>query len=663
MPTYTVYANDGCIVKQEYPTQHFSLTQTFQCETNNKRVVMLCGFPLPATNLRFKRITGLKAYIYFRSGALYYGRSLPDGYLIEIKERQSFSLATYNSVTFGSKSSGTMYSISASPSYAYGIPPGNYTDVFEKGIGAYLAYISTSTDNPIGETPAASNKPYLEVEYTDETVGLTPRDLMPGDGYVNRHQDNVFAWTEKQLSQTAQRVAATSTVLKWRQGSSGTVHTISAGTGNTVTVPADTFPAGEIQWSVEITANSGVVTSSDWKTISTTEETSSAAPMSPVGQIIDGTAESVFRWQHIISTGTQPTGADLQKSQDGTNWTNLKSVFGAATETTIPANTFTAGTWYWRVRTYNTDEVEGSWSEAAQIIVIAAPDAPGIYVERSAPNWMIRWQQSGQQAYEIRLDGEKIAAGFGQQSNYAYDSWTEPGSHTVEVRIQSIYSMWSPWGTATLQITNTPGPGITLVAEASDSAPESLLTWNGGDYDRFIVYRDGKKIGETEETSFTDHFGAGAVSYQVRGVYDDTGFYGLSNSATLTIQVPELSIYDVTTGNWLSIELSEVQSRALNGSVSRAAAFLHFAGTEKPSVEFGEAIDRVISFDCAFRKTDAVSAAAFEAMLGHTVCLKLQTGETIIGALTAYSCKYTSFYEAFSSAVTETEFSEVDANG
>lgn len=661
MPTYTVYANDGAIIKEEYPNQHFSGT-TVTCETDFKAVDMLCGFPMPSNNLKFKEVTKLTVYVYFTRGSHGGGYTLQDGKLGLIRRREAFQLATYNNTEITPLD----YAISsaASPSYAYTtFQTETIREVFDHGIVAKFNRNSSTLEKVEAQTNLGQNKPYLIVEYNDQDVGMRVRDLTPVGVYVNRHENTLFSWRTVDPWKSAEALETSSAVLKWRQGSSGTVHTISAGTGNTVTVPADTFPAGGIQWSVEITANSGIVTSSDWKTISTTEETSSAEPLSPVGQIIDGTAESVFRWQHIISTGTQPTGADLQKSQDGTNWTTLKSVFGAATETTIPANTFTAGTWYWRVRTYNSDEAAGNWSEAAQIIVIAAPDAPGIYVERSAPNWMIRWQKTGQQAYEIRLDGEKIAAGFGQQSNYAYDSWTEPGNHTVEVRIQSIYSMWSPWGTATLQITNTPGPGITLVAEESESAPESLLAWNGGDYDRFIVYRDGKKIGETEETSFTDHFGAGAVSYQVRGVYDETGFYGLSNSATLTIPVTELSLYDVTTGNWLSIELSEVQSRVLNGSVSRAAAFLHFAGTEKPSVEFGETIDRVISFDCAFRKTDAVSAAAFEAMLGHTVCLKLQTGETIIGALTAYSCKYTSFYEAFSSAVTETEFSEVDANG
>lgn len=661
MPEYRLYANGGCVTKESDPSQNFPLPSAYLKENN---AYMLMGFEQAPDYIKFKGISSVTFMPYVYSGF----KEPPgkNGELYWISSRPEFTAATFNNVQL-SYVGDLPYIITqyTTPQGYCPTPMGNSSGTwYTLGIAVKIIRDEGRTPEIYSPTyPDESYRPYAKIIHTGVDLGIQAQNASPSSGYVNPAIENRFSWDYVAQGNTLEPLTVSSANFIWKQGESGTEHTTSIGTNGYIDINADTFPLGAIKWKVVVTANSGVVNDTGWYSISTVEVSSSAETQSPVGQIIDGTAESVFRWQHIISTGTQPTGADLQKSQDGTNWTNLKSVFGAATETTIPANTFTAGTWYWRVRTYNTDEVEGSWSEAAQIIVIAAPDAPGIYVERSAPNWMIRWQQSGQQAYEIRLDGEKIAAGFGQQSNYAYDSWTEPGSHTVEVRIQSAYGLWSPWGTASLQITNTPGPGITLVAEASESAPESLLTWNGGDYDRFIVYRDGKKIGETEETSFTDHFGAGAVSYQVRGVYDDTGFYGLSNSATLTIQVPELSLYDVTEKSWLSIELSEVQSRVLNGSVSRAAAFLHFAGTEKPSVEFGEAIDRVISFDCAFRKDDAVSAAAFEAMMGHTVCLKLQTGETIIGALTAYNRKYTSFYTAFSSAVTETEFSEVDANG
>ena len=131
----------------------------------------------------------------------------------------------------------------------------------------------------------------------------------------------------------------------------------------------------------------------------------SAVALSPNGEVVDNRASTIFRWSHIITTGTAQTKADLQISADRQTWTDLATVTGEDQTYTAPANTLGSGTKFWRVRTYNTDGVASEWSDAAQFICVGAPAAPAVSIKSQSPRPVIGWQSSEQLAYQVEIDG------------------------------------------------------------------------------------------------------------------------------------------------------------------------------------------------------------------------------------------------------------------
>lgn len=382
----------------------------------------------------------------------------------------------------------------------------------------------------------------------------------------------------------------------------------------------------------------------------------------PVGAILNGGVENTFTWETVNEVGTAQSKFDLQLSQDGKTWADAATENTSRTSYTFLPDSLSSGAHYWRVRAYNQSDVPGAWSDEARFIVIAAPASPIITVVESTPRFVLTWTQQGQQGYEIELDGVLIASSFGMESRYQYPAWAEPGAHTVRVRIQNEYSLWSDWGAAALTIVNTPGAAISLTAVIDPDTTAVTLSWTGA-ADRYVVYRNGESVGETAQQSFSDQFAAGACTYQVRGVSDSNGYYTISDPVAVTILPENLMLYDIRNKVWLNLARSATQTRDTKETMTRAASFLHFAGSAKPSVEFGEDIDRSISFVCAFVADEYDEKEKFEASIGGMVCLKLPDGKSIVGAMSAYTRNATTFYTVYQASVVEAEFDEVASNG
>lgn len=658
MAEYKLYADRGVMIKKNNPTAQFPLGGTIPLESESAMVVLFLN---PASTYAFKRILSCSMNAYASFSGIYGGTTLRIQTGFPYQQLQLDDITWENA--FLGNSLVTKYDSQVLYSAGY------YAAGFRKdetrnalSFGVVVRANLSSLDNAYIETPYGSNKPYILFDLADDDVGLTISNLSPSSGYVSKHSDNKFTWYYEQEYDSISEVKPESTIFRWRAGETGSIHTISVGAESSTTIPAGTFTDDEIQWSVQITTNSGITTTSEWKTLSTVEALSTANGLSPSGQVIDNQSETLFSWQHVISTGTDQTGFDLQTSTDGESWSTLASETTNRQMYLAASGTFSAGKLYWRVRTYNTDGVAGDWSAPLMAIVIGAPLAPAVAIESDQPKWAIRWSQQGQQGYEVEFDGVSISYAFGQSSRYQYTEWAEPGLHVVRVRIQNEYGMWSEWGTASLTITNQHGDEIVLTVIKDEETPSAVLSWTGYD-DRYIIYRDGKIVGETENNTFVDQFGAGVCTYQVRGVSDSNGYYTISDPVSVTIFPESLMLYDIRNKVWFDLARSATQMRETTETMARPASFLHFAGSEKPSVEFGDEIDRSISFICAFVSDEYEEKKKFEDSVGSMVCLKLPDGESIVGALSAYTRSSTTFYTAYQASVVEAEFDEVASNG
>lgn len=486
----------------------------------------------------------------------------------------------------------------------------------------------------------STRKPFLTCEYSNDNVGIKADNFSPSsEAFVNRLQKNTFTWDATDDTATTQvcfaEIKQTSAVFEWRVKNASTSNTISvSGATTACTVPANTFPSGTIEWRVKVTANSGTTTTSAWQEITTTDVTPTAKPVSPSGIVIDATTVNRFSWQHIISTGTPQSKADLQWSADGTTWNTLATVTGENQYYDVPANKFTSGTKYWRVRTYNTDGTASAWSDKAEFIAINAPSAPSIVIQSTGPRPRITWQTSEQEAYQLTLsNGYASGTVYGTEKAWRSPVYLADGSYTVRVRVQNKYGMWSEWSAAALPVSHTEGEAITL---SVDAAHEAALTWQtAGSYDFYLIERDGIAIARTTQKQYVDHTSIGSVTYRVRGCYADSDNYGLSNAVTAEILPDTAMICDLESGTWQRLPLSETILRT--NRISRAAAIstVHLSGLAYPVAERTEFRDMAMQISCAFTAKNRAAALALEALVGRLVCAKTTQGDMVTGYLTA----------------------------
>ena len=485
------------------------------------------------------------------------------------------------------------------------------------------------------------------------------RNPSPAGGTVPKALPATFSW---KLSQKMSEHSATSDVnlaqktatFRWRTAAGAAATEISCGTASSVTIPAGTFTTNTIQWQVTAATAEGVSATSDWMTISTLEQAGTAETVAPSGIVIDASASNVFKWQHVISTGTAQTKAELQISPDNSTWSALATVTGPSDTYTVPANTISSGTKYWRVRTYNSDGVASEWSAAAQFVAVGAPDAPVVVIGTTSPRPAISWQVEGQQAYQVEIDGVYTSGTrFGTGKTWKAPFYLADGSYTVRVRVQNEYGFWSPWGTAALPVTNVPGGAITLTAEGGI---EAALSWTPGSFDYYLVYRNGVAIAKVTEPSYTDAASIGGVRYQVRGCYDNSDNYSLSEAVEVTVSTDKVRLYDMERGEWLHFLYDSSAHRSTGLSLSQDIQYVQLSGHTYPVAERSEFKSRALRITCVC--ADDAERQALRALLGHLTCCKTPEGNMTIGYPASITENSDDFFSTYSFTIEQIDRKE-----
>lgn len=685
MPIFTVQASGSTAVAKNHPNTNYSnlaqyklFVDPFTGEAGNVKQGdnIYIKFPVPGDAYKFKRVTKVTLTIYAQPT-----KESETGYKqIWAYVNGLASPLDVSTVTYVTRPSVYRQSI---PQHADGYwstlneiiqLSADYTPYSEERktelkSGIKNGFVFAFRGAPSGTSEAifygekSTRKPFLTCEYSNDNVGIKADNFSPSSGaFVNRFQKNTFTWDAEDDTDLTQvcfaEVKQTSAVFEWRVKNASTSKTISvSGATTACTVPANTFPSGTLEWRVKVTANSGTTTTSAWQEITTTDVTPTAKPVSPSGIVIDATIVNRFSWKHIISTGTPQSKADLQWSADGTTWNTLATVAGENQYYDVPANKFTSGTKYWRVRTYNTDNMASEWSDKAEFIAINAPSAPSIVIQSTGPRPRITWQTSEQEAYQLTLSsGYASGTIYGTEKAWRSPVYLADGSYTVRVRVQNKYGMWSEWSAAALPVSHTEGEAITLSASESH---EAALTWQtAGSYDFYMIERDGVAIGRTVQKQYVDHTSIGSVTYRVRGCYDESDNYGVSNSDTVEVLPETNMICDLETGVWLEMRLSETQLRTNRTSFSAGVSTVHLAGLAYPVEERSEQRDRALSVACAWPHAQRAAALALEALVGRLVCLKDRYGNMAIGSLPSLESNCDEFMRRYSFTISHTNRKE-----
>lgn len=646
MATLTMYANQSAKISASYPTTNYSDDTVVN---DGNLLVSFSGFPLAA---QFKKIILANIFLYATlSGST--AQNISGSVISFLAESFAEKSVTYQTRPKTSINQAKIYDYVSSAKYV----SADVSGIYLKGIPEILQHgIQVSPPYGIGfQTSRGSNKPYVTVEYSDNLVGLSLSALSPNSGAIVAANATVFSWAETADGVCYADIARSSAKFRWRKSASDTVKEIAvSGTATSITIPANTFSGDSIQWQLSVTANSGVTTTSDWMTLSLTDVESTAVAVAPDRAVLDGASDNVFKWEHVISTGTAQTKAELQQSTDGSTWTALATVTGAANTWTAPAGTFTSGTKYWRVRTYNSKGAAGAWSAATQFIVLAAPATPPVSIVSTEPRPEIRWQSDEQQAYQVEIDGV-YASGtrFGTGKTWKAPFYLADGNYTVRVRVQNEYGFWSPWGTAALPVTNVPGSSITLTAEGGI---EAVLSWTPGSFDYYLVYRDGVAIAKVTEPGCTDAASIGAVSYQVRGCYDNSDNYSLSDAVEVTVDTDKVRLYDMERSEWLHFLYDSSAHRSTGLSLSQDIQYVQLSGHTYPVAERSEFKSRALRITCVC--ADDAERQSLRALLGHLTCCKTPEGNMTIGYPASISESSDDFFSTYSFTIEQIDRKE-----
>lgn len=648
MATVTMYANQSAKIDISNPTTNYSSDASV---TDGNLLISFSGFP---ASEKFKAITRASVAIYANLAYGTDGQSCAASadFLAESFAEKS---VTYNTAP----KTDALGSVRVS---AYVTGDGKYATGNVLGIGlehlrSLLVYgLKVSPPYRIAfQTSRGSNKPYISVEYSDEIVGLSLSSLAPSSGSIVPANVTTFAWAEAATGVCYESITRASAKFRWRKSASDTVKEIAVpGTATSITIPANTFSGDSIQWQLSVTANSGVTTTSDWMTLSLTDVEPTAVAVAPDRAVLDGASDNVFKWEHVISTGTAQTKAELQQSTDGSTWTALATVTGAANTWTAPAGTFTSGTKYWRVRTYNSKGAAGAWSAATQFIVLAAPATPPVSIVSTEPRPEIRWQSDEQQAYQVEIDGV-YASGtrFGTGKTWKAPFYLADGNYTVRVRVQNEYGFWSPWGTAALPVTNVPGGAITLTATGGI---EAALSWTPGSFDYYLVYRNGVAIAKVTEPSCTDAASIGGVRYQVRGCYDNSDNYSLSEAVEVTVRTDKVRLHDMERGEWLHFLYDSSAHRSTGLSLSQDIQYVQLSGHTYPVAERSEFKSRALRITCVC--ADDAERQSLRALLGHLTCCKTPEGNMTIGYPASITENSDDFFSTYSFTIEQIDRKE-----
>lgn len=456
--------------------------------------------------------------------------------------------------------------------------------------------------------------------------------MSPSAGaFVDETQAKTFRWTIGNVTAYSGASVLGTSVFKWRQN--GTTHTVNS-SQTSVTIPANTFGNGTVEWCVVHTTTDGQSNAESWQTITTVEVTPDAPTnLSPKNEVINGNVTNIFSWHHEISTGSPQKKAEIAYSvNNGATWVSISSVIGDVEYTTIPANMLPAGSLMWRVRTYNTDNAAGPWSTAS-IIIKARPAAPGIESISGVPLASVTWSSSGQVGYRVVFtdaDGNTFDSGerYGNTNSFTSPGLLSVGAASCTVSVANSTGLWNST-TIAFNVSNNASGTITLSGTAGNGT--AVLSWaNSGSAIAYYVLKNGKPIAKVLANRYTDKAANGTNVYEVIDLKAN-GTYVKSNAVTVTTSVMGAQVFDYEhDGDLIDLYIRRNSIFEISKSKTAATSYYSFAGNTFPTAYTELRFNESISFTITRENNDC---EAIYGLLGALCCIKDKSGSVVFGVL------------------------------
>lgn len=453
----------------------------------------------------------------------------------------------------------------------------------------------------------------------------------PAPGYINPEAGGALTWDmdwdhTDVFGELEQKYAIVQTRPN---ASSEATETRTETSEHKYTIAPNTLTAG-FEWRVQVETRDGETSDwTEWQSVVIVDVMSTPECVSPINQIVEGGSSQIFRWRHIISTGTVQTGYKLQYSLDRTSWKDIASGSGSADSASVDTAQLPSGRLYWRVQTANADGVYGNWSAPALLVLRAAPRVSAVTATGNALP-LVSWTTIGQYGYEVMIDDKTSGVHYGTVTSYQWQDVLADGQHAVKVRVTNEFGLTSEWATLAYTVTNAPTIDAPALVASVDNVVDIRLDWGAIDADFAIVYRDGEELTRTTlPGTMVDHTATGAHTYKVRCVLGD-GNYVDSNEATASVTIRDAVIAIDGAWRWKRLAYGingDLPTREM--STRPVYALQNYSGRVLPVAEMSIFVSR--SHTLSHTLLTKVEADTILSMIGQIVVYKYT--ETMIRGL------------------------------
>lgn len=384
--------------------------------------------------------------------------------------------------------------------------------------------------------------------------------------------------------------------------------------------------------------------------------------LSPKNSYISINEAHTFAWEHISASGTPSTGADLQYRQPDGAWQGLATIVGDESSATILADTFEAGSYQWRVRTYNQDGYPGEWSDPAAFMAVGVPATPLIAGATNSSRPVVTWSAGSQQGYQLQImQGDAViwdsleTAGIVQTRKVPI--YLGNGEYKARVRIVNASMLWSAWAEQEFVIDVTGPAKPSLTAEATAGA--AVLTFAATGAEKLYLLRDGIPIANvTGKTEYTDYAALGSTVYVLRAV-DASDNYTDSDPVGVTVAVPCVMMAAVDAlADTVQMRMKQSGQPGISRQKDVMGTAHYYAGRTRPVYRFSGFVGE--QYSPAFYYTTSTDFARLEALIDKrlTILYRDNLGNKYYGVITGITHTQENYMYEFALAIMRVDYIE-----
>lgn len=381
--------------------------------------------------------------------------------------------------------------------------------------------------------------PVVSKTYTGTKATPTGNTSFSG-GFIDFSKNFKINFGINYISHIDEQYTISSGVFYYKLTSAGSYSSLSFN-GSTLTIPANTLQTGQTYNAYAVlTLDDGTTCQVNLNNISTVDGTPSVVAVDPKNTIVYG--ETEFEWQYSNSAGTDQYAYDIQLSSDnGSTWTTiLNHVVSSSTKSAV-FSSISAGTYLWRVRAYNHDNVASSWSSSLQFICNVPPTPPTINSIDPGGRITVRWTSADQVAYRLIIETDAGSTVYDSGDIYSIDNkhfvneYLVDGNYVLKLKIVNVFGISSEYATYNFtQNSQITAPVIRTSFDATTgTVTVEIVNYNL--FSRYYLKRNGVLIASFTTTYFNDLYANGHTEYTVIAV-DANDAFGIA-SETIDIRL------------------------------------------------------------------------------------------------------------------------------